>query len=170
MIASLLLSALFLSTPDAVPCFKQQCHVSDRGVATVKHFEGYRPVIYRDVAGYETIGNGHRVLAGEHFVTPMLPKAADELLRKDLEIYEESVRQYTMVKMLGNQYDALVDFTYNLGSGTLKKSSVLKDVNSGKNDKVPDAIRLYDHAGGKVFRGLTVRREAEASIYAEGYK
>ena len=65
-----------------------------------------------------------------------------------------------------NQFDALVDFSYNLGSGNLATSTLLKKVKADPSDPTIDAEFLkWNKAGGKVMAGLTRRRQAEAELY-----
>jgi lysozyme len=65
-----------------------------------------------------------------------------------------------------NQFDALVDFAYNLGTGNLKSSTLLKKVNADPKDhKISEEFLKWNRAGGKVLKGLTARRVAEAELY-----
>jgi lysozyme len=59
---------------------------------------------------------------------------------------------------------ALIDFTFNLGAGNLRASTLRKRVNAGRWDDVPDELRKWNKGGSKVLRGLTIRREAEAAL------
>lgn len=59
---------------------------------------------------------------------------------------------------------AIIDFTFNLGAGSLRISTLRKRVNAGQWDDVPEQLRKWNKAGGRVLRGLTLRREAEAAL------
>jgi lysozyme len=59
---------------------------------------------------------------------------------------------------------ALIDFTFNLGGGNLKASTLRRRVNAGEWESVPTELRKWNKAGGRVLRGLTIRREAEISL------
>ena len=59
---------------------------------------------------------------------------------------------------------ALIDFTFNLGAGQLKASTLRKRVNERDWDAVPGELRKWTRGGGRVLRGLVIRREAEASL------
>jgi lysozyme len=59
---------------------------------------------------------------------------------------------------------ALIDFAYNLGGNALKNSTLRRKINAGEWDAVPDQLRRWDKAGGRVLRGLTIRRNAEAGL------
>jgi len=62
-------------------------------------------------------------------------------------------------------FDALVSWTYNLGPTNLNASTMLKVLNSGNYDGVPEQIKRWNKAGGKVLEGLIRRREAEALLF-----
>jgi hypothetical protein len=89
---------------------------------------------------------------------------ADEILRRDLIKYERSVQDLIKVELTQNQFDVLVDFAYNAGIGNLKSSTMLKKINSGKLDAVPDELMKWTKGGGKVLPGLVRRRQA-ASVW-----
>jgi lysozyme len=59
---------------------------------------------------------------------------------------------------------ALIDFTYNLGAGNLRASTLRKRVNAGDWDAVPGELGKWNKSGGRVLRGLTARRAAEAAL------
>ena len=165
------LAALFLSLQPSPPadvvneqCFKT-CTVSEAGVTMVQAFEGYSPFVYKDTAGYDTIGNGHLIIKGEHFQVPLLPEQATDLLKKDMAISQRAVNKYVLVDLWQSQFDALNSWTFNLGSGKLRDSTMLKYVNAGRDDDVPTQMNRYVLSGGKRTPGLVVRREAEGVMY-----
>ena len=69
------------------------------------------------------------------------------------------------VLLLQGQFDAVLSWTYNLGEGALKSSTMQKKINTARHDEVPAQIKCWNRAGGKVFKGLERRREAEAALY-----
>jgi GH24 family phage-related lysozyme (muramidase) len=94
-------------------------------------------VIYKDAAGYDTIGFGHLIKLGEKIQEPLFQ----------------------------GQFDAVVSWTYNLGEGALKSSTMLKKINDGQHAQVPGQMKRWTRAGGKGLKGLERRREAEAALY-----
>lgn len=157
---------LLLTSPAANTdvCYKD-CLFTQDGVEALTGFEGYSPVMYKDSAGFDTIGIGHLVKSGERFNIPMMPADAAALLQKDIKPALGAVNKYTDVDLHYHQADALTSFTFNVGSGTFKKSSVLRDVNDENHEDVPADLRKYNRAGGKVVKGLVNRREMEAKMY-----
>lgn len=59
---------------------------------------------------------------------------------------------------------AIIDFTFNLGSGSLRASTLRRRINAGRWNDVPKELRKWVKGGGKVLRGLAIRREAEAAL------
>ena len=160
-----LLAVILALTPvDTTVC--GPCEAGDQGVNLIQHFEGYSPFVYRDVAGKATIGFGHLILPGQHFDEPMLPDEGDTLLRKDLERTVSGVNDLIDIRLKQNQFDAIVCFTFNMGTGRLESSTLLKLVNEGRHAEVPAQFLRWDRAGGRPVKGLTIRREAEAELYA----
>ncbi len=151
--------------PDHSVCLKP-CVVSEPGAQIIRTFEGFSPFTYSDAAGFPTIGFGHLIRSGETFSEPLMGEAADLLLRKDLRNTENGVNQAVKRRLQQHQFDSLGSFTYNVGTGTLRKSTLLRLVNLSKDGDVPNQFRRYVYAGGKKLRGLVARREAEAMLYS----
>lgn len=109
--------------------------ISKAGIQLIKEFEGYSPIPYKDVAGLNTIGYGHLIKKGELF-SRVTAEQAEELLLKDLATAEKGVNTLIIVKLTQNQYDALVSFTYNVGVGALRDSTLRKYLNSPADMKM----------------------------------
>lgn len=136
-----------------------------KGVALIKTFEGLRLEKYQDVVGKWTIGYGHLILPDESFSAAIPEAQADALLRQDLGISEKAVNQYVIVPLTQNQFDALVSFTFNLGIGNLKSSTLLRVLNARQYQDAANEFLRWDKAGGKQVAGLTRRRTAERALF-----
>ena len=68
------------------------------------------------------------------------------------------------VPLFQGQFDSVLSWSYNLGEGALKSSTMLKKINTARHDEVPAQIKRWNRAG-KVLKGLEHRREAEAVLY-----
>jgi GH24 family phage-related lysozyme (muramidase) len=126
---------------------------------------------YKDPIGVLTIGYGHTSAAGEPLVKEGMTITQDEaeaILKRDLVKYEIPVGNLVKVNLNQNQFDVLVDFAYNAGVGNLKTSTLLKKVNAGDFDAVPDELMKWTKGGGKVLPGLVRRRRAEADWWNDG--
>ena len=140
-------------------------HITQEGLDLIKHFEGFSPSVYTCPAGYATIGYGHLITKSESFKT-ITEDAAQELLRSDAEAAERAVLRYIDVPLTDGQFDALVSFTFNLGSGALQRSTLRRKVNRQAHSEVPSQLNRWVWAGGRKLPGLVVRRHLESQLYA----
>ena len=90
---------------------------------------------------------------------------ADQLLFTDLKPREDCVNDLVKTKINQNQFDALVSFVYNIGSGNFRTSSVLKFLNLGNIPSAADSFKRFNKAGGEVMLGLVRRRLAEKDLF-----
>lgn len=149
---------------------------SDKGIRFIGKWEGFRSRLYNDAAGHCTIGFGHLLHEGECTKVDqiLLEKGLTEaqglkLLREDVHTKAaDPVREYVRVSLKQHQFDALVSFTFNLGAGSLKRSSLLRKLNEGNYAAVPKEMMKWTKANGKVLPGLVKRREAEAKLFSTG--
>lgn len=147
-------------------CLKT-CQVNSALINLISQFEGYSPFIYKDAVGNPTIGYGHLIAKGETFKEPLLPQAADDLLRRDLSPKADTVNKVINRPLYEGQFNALVSFTYNVGSGNLLRSTLLKKVNAKDDKQVPPEFIKWATADGHYLPGLAVRRQTEARIYEQ---
>jgi len=144
--------------------------LSPVGVELIKSFEGFSAKPYRCPAGVPTIGYGATYYTSVRKVTmadAAITKAeATVLLANMLGSYERAVDTYCIDTITQNQFDALVSFAYNLGTGALKSSTLLKKVNADPNDPIIRAeFMKWVNAGGVTLAGLVRRRHDEADLY-----
>lgn len=137
--------------------------ISEEGVALIRYFEGCRLDAYLCPAGVWTIGYGHTRDVSEGDVIDQ--EQAEALLIEDLEEFEGYVTALCQRSLEQCQFDALVSWVFNLGPGNLKSSTLLRRLNAGDLGAVPDEIRRWNKAGGRVLSGLVKRREAEALMF-----
>jgi lysozyme len=132
---------------------------SEAGLALTKTFESCSLTAYLDSAGIPTIGYGHT--AGVSLGDACTQGQAIAWLRQDIQWAVDTVNRLVTVPLTQGQFDALTDFVYNLGSGSLESSTLLKLVNQGNFADAANEFDKWDHAGGQVVAGLLRRREAE---------
>jgi len=137
--------------------------------ALARRFEGLYLTPYLCPAGVPTIGYGAtHYLDGRRvqLTDPAISREAAErlLLRQVERTYLPAVLALCPGVTDPNRLAALIDFTFNLGAGNLRASTLRKRVNAGAWDQVPAELRKWNKAGGRVLRGLTIRREAEAAL------
>ena len=137
--------------------------ISEEGVALIRHFEGCSLDAYLCPAGVWTIGYGHTGDVKQGDVIDQ--EKAEALLIEDLEEFEGYVTALCQRSLEQCQFDALVSWVFNLGPSHLKSSTLLRRLNAGDLGAVPDEIRRWNKAGGRVLGGLVKRREAEALMF-----
>ena len=137
--------------------------ISLEGLSLIKKFEGCKLEAYKCSAGVWTIGYGHTTGVKEGDVCTQ--EEAEKLLRGDIFKFEEYVQDSVKVDLDQSQFDALVAWTFNLGPGNLRSSSMLKKLNNGEYESVPFEMRRWNKAGGKTLDGLIRRRQAESLLF-----
>lgn len=141
---------------------------SDAGIALIKRWEGERLTAYLCPANVWTIGVGHTAAMGDPKPVSGMRITADEstaILRRDLSKVEKDVDAAVNVPLNQRQFDTLVSFVFNVGIGAFRKSTLLKRLNAGDYQAVPDELMKWTRVSGKVNHGLVNRRKAEADFW-----
>ena len=146
---------------------------SSNSVNFIKQFEDLRKTAYKDPAGVWTIGYGHT--GGVYSGMTISEAQAEQYLRNDLKKAENAVNSF-MQKfnryITQAQFDALVSFTFNVGTGWTTDSSynVYKYMSTGNHtdQQVKETFGSWVNAGGKKLPGLVTRRAKEAALYLYG--
>lgn len=133
----------------------------------IELLEGFRSRAYKDAAGLLTIGYGHLIKPAEARLKQATLSREEglELLRKDVKWAEETVERYVTVPLLQRQFDALVSFVFNVGPTQFRQSTLLKVLNQGRCCAVPDELRRWNRANGRVVQGLVNRRNEEVALW-----
>jgi lysozyme len=154
--------------------------ISTAGVDLIKHFEGIRLKPYRCPAQLWTVGVGHVLYPDQAKLSaegkrhyPLKPehnrsftqKEVDELLRNDLCLFEAGVERLCGRSLSQCQFDALVSFVFNLGLGTLQRSTLKSKLTRGDIKGAADQFLKFSMAGGKILPGLQRRRIAERTMF-----
>ena len=138
-------------------------NISQEGISLIKKFEGCEYNAYKCAADVLTIGYGHTKDVKEGDLVTQ--QEAENLLAEDLKEFENYINDMVTVPLNQNQFDALVSWVFNLGPANLKASTMLKVINIGNYENVPEQIKRWNKAGGKVLDGLIRRREAESLMF-----
>jgi len=143
--------------------------ISQNGINLIKRFEGCRFTPYRDSIGLWTVGYGHLIGNGKllpsGFNRVFTQKEIDDYLVNDLLHVESGISVLVRVSITQNQFDSLCSFCYNLGVGTLQKSTLLKDINASLWDAAANDLLKFHFAGGVSQPGLVKRRQAEHDLF-----
>ena len=89
----------------------------------------------------------------------------DDILRDDLNRFERGVERYCPVPLTQGQFDALVSFSFNVGLGTLQRSTLRQKVLRGDMEGAAEELLKYTIGGGKVLKGLVNRRNDERAMF-----
>ena len=143
--------------------------INNQGLNLIKKYEGFEATAYKCPASIWTLGygstfyaDGKRVAMGDKISEGQ----ASQLLLALLVDFEKRVDSITTDLVNENQFSALVSFAYNCGCENLRKSTLLKKVNANPNDPtIALEFAKWNKGGGKVLKGLTVRRKAESDLY-----
>ena len=133
------------------------------GLLLIKSFEGLRLRAYRDAVGIWTIGYG--TTRGVRPGMDISMEEAISFLQQDLTRFEKSINDAVKVSINDNQFSALASFTYNVGSGAFRSSTLLRLLNEGKIREAADQFPRWNRAGGRALAGLTRRRRAERKLF-----
>jgi len=154
--------------------------ISEKCLKTIKHHEGIRQKPYRCPAKLWTVGCGHvlyprqaQLKMEERDAFPLEERdnrtfsmeEVDDILRDDLNRFERGVERYCPVKLTQGQFDALVSFSFNVGLGTLQRSTLRQKVLRGDMEDAAEEFLKYTLAGGKVLKGLVTRRNDERALF-----
>ena len=137
--------------------------------ALARRFEGCYLRPYLCPAGVPTIGYGATFYEDGARVTlldPAITSARAEalLLWHIKHVYLPAVRKLCPEVDDPESLAALIDFAFNLGAGNLRASTLRRKVNAQEWEAVPGELQKWNKAGGRVLRGLTIRRGAEAAL------
>lgn len=143
--------------------------VCPAAVELIKSFESLQLKAYHCPAGVPTIGWGHTgpdvteqdVKNGRTITIDQ----AEKIFQHDLQNAASGVQHAVTAQVTDNQFGALVSFTFNLGIGNLRQSTLLRMVNKGQKALAADQFGRWTYAGGIRLHGLEVRREAERQLY-----
>ena len=155
-------------------------NVSPKAVEMIKHHEGVRFKPYQCPAKLWTIGVGHvlypnqiKILLAERGAYALHPddnrtftkEEVDGILRADLDRFERGVERFCPVPLTQGMFDGLVSFSFNVGLGTLQRSTLRQKLLRGDKEGAAEELLKYCMAGGKVLRGLQNRRIDERALF-----
>lgn len=132
----------------------------------VTGFEGLRRTAYYDPPGIPTVCYGHT--GNVQFNREYSFNECTALLQQDLGVAAGAVQRAAKVRLSQETFDALVSFTYNVGEGSLRKSTLLRKLNSGDIVGACNELPKWVYAGGVKLKGLVKRRAAEQALCLSG--
>lgn len=152
--------------------------MSTQGRSLLAEWEGFESQVYLDLTGKQVIGIGHlltkdELSSGKIYIRKKPVKYAQgltdyqvwDLFDQDLKTFEKAVKKRVKAPLSQHQFDALVAFAFNVGDYSFKKSTLLKCLNEGRYEEVPNQFRRWVYCGGQRSRGLLNRREREIALW-----
>ena len=143
---------------------------SERAIKLIKHHEGVRNRPYRCPAGLWTVGVGHLIGDGkslpESWNRLFTTDEIDGILKRDLQRFERGVlKMLPNVPLRQGEFDCLVSFSFNLGLGTFQRSTLRQALLRGDKKAAMESLMKYCRAGGRILRGLQIRRQDEKALF-----
>lgn len=137
--------------------------VPTQALDLAKQFEGWRSSVYLCPAGYPTIGYGHRCDPDHPDITP---EEGEMILESDMEFALFDTYRYcpVLIEEPPERVAAICDFTFNLGPGRLKISTLRKRINARQWNEAAYELSRWVWGGGRKLPGLIARRDAEATL------
>ena len=155
-------------------------NVSSEAIKVIQHHEGIRYKAYRCPAKLWTVGVGH-VLYPEQGKLPIDQRdgfalrpednrafskdEVDAILKSDLQRFERGVSSFCPVALSQGMFDGLVSFSFNVGLGTLQRSTLRQKLLRGDKEGAAEELLKYCMGGGKVLKGLQNRRIDERRLF-----
>jgi lysozyme len=145
-------------------------NVSKAAIALIKHHEGVRSRPYRCPANLWTVGVGHLIGDGKHLPDSwnrtFSEAEIDGILKSDLRRFELGVsKMLPNVPLRQHEFDAIISFCFNLGLGCFQRSTLRQALLRGDKKAAMESLVKYCRAGGKILRGLQIRRLDERALF-----
>jgi len=144
--------------------------LDENGYRLICEFEGLRLKPYLCSAKVPTIGYGNTYYPNGVRVTlldkPITKDYAFEIFKVIADKFAKRVDDMVTSKVTQNQFNSLVSFAYNVGTGNFSTSTLLKKVNANPNDlSIRAEFMKWNKANKVVVNGLTTRRKKESDLY-----
>lgn len=156
---------------DSIPKFGSSVNITSQ-------FEPLSFILEKDEVGVYTIGYNHQLTSQElrdgyiiidgqptNFKDGITEQQAQKLLNQDLEPARKAVDKLVEVELKQNQREAIASFIFHVGLSVFERSSLLKKLNEGKYEDVPNEIRKWVQVSGVENPKLVKRREAEIELW-----
>ncbi len=145
-------------------------NVSKAAIALIKHHEGVRSRPYRCPANLWTVGVGHLIGDGkslpDSWNRTFSQEEIDGILKSDLRRFELGVhKMLPNVPLRQHEFDAIISFCFNLGLGCFQRSTIRQALLRGDKTQAMESLVKYCRAGGKILRGLQIRRLDEKALF-----
>ena len=146
-------------------------HINEAGLGIIKRFEGWSSSAYQCPAGRWTIGYGATWDIKGNAVTRSHPDITevqgDALLKREIRHVEGAISRLITAKLTDNMFSAICSWAFNVGTGNLQRSTLRRKLNRGDYESAADELPKWRRAGGRILKGLVVRRKYERALFLE---
>ena len=162
--------------------------LSEMGIKFIKSYEGKimrnglhvmyddhtgKPISrYEDAKGFPTIGYGHLITESEKaknlYLNGITEEEANALFKQEIAVFERNILRVVTVELTQHEFDALVSFSFNVGTGNFNGSTLLKLLNQNKKKEAAEQFTRWIRSKGVILPGLVRRREAERDLFLHG--
>ena len=144
--------------------------LDSNGYKLITGFEGLKLKPYLCSARIPTIGYGNTYYSDGKRVTlldgQITQLEAFDMFKEIADRFALAVNRQVKKPVTQNQFNSLVSFAYNVGTGNFASSTLLKKVNINPNDpSIKTEFLKWNKAGGVVVNGLNIRRNQERINY-----
>ena len=144
-----------------------QCN--SRGIAIIKHYEGFYSTPYKCPAGLWTFGYGNiRDKEGQRVTADTAPISdleGEMLLMEELDTVEGQIKRLAVIPLTENQFSAICSLVWNIGSGRFKASTLRAKLNRGDYEGASAEFPKWRRGGGRILPGLVRRRKSERELF-----
>ena len=142
--------------------------LSTKGLELLKSLEGYSDTPYKDTGGKLTIGYGHLIPVGALIPKFMPLWECEALLKQDVVMFEQGIAQYVSVPVEQHQFDALVIFSFNVGTAHFRSSTLRRLLNKRLYLPAADEFDKWIYVNKVPSKGLIRRRKIEKKLFLTG--
>lgn len=139
--------------------------LSAAGLGSISGHEAVVHRVYPDTTGTPTVCMGHTGSDTPAIGTVVSDAVCQRMAAEDTSSAVHDVQTLVKVAVTQPQFDALVDFDFNVGRGTFSKSTLLRRINAGECKGLTVEFLKYNKSKGQVLRGLTNRRVDEGRAW-----
>jgi lysozyme len=140
-----------------------QMNLSEKGIKLLIGRERCVLHVYKDAVGLPTIGIGHLIKPGEHFTT-ITQTEAEDLFKTDVKRFVDNINKVVTTPLSQDEFDALVSFSFNIGTSGFNRSTVLRRLNQNDKQAAATAFMMWNKPKAIIGRRYTEYKQFKGLI------